>query len=234
MRLLPCLLIFLAASGFAQDPVPPAKASKFRIGVNASFEQVSRRQGWHYAIEESAIESWNIQHIERAAGVTTSIRVGYAIGPKTDLELGLGYSYRQFAWDFNKFRSIRPPGPWITTSGERVLASRQLQYLEIPMRLSHMVGNGSLRWISSIGISTGISIFEPEAPPLNQPALFLWKPRKVNISPTISTGLAFFLNDRSDFRLEPTFIYGITPLTDISVQTFMWSAGLNFGYYRRF
>jgi|GEM_PF-3680399 len=112
-----------------------------------------------------------------------------------------------------------------------------LHYLDIPLRLSHTVGTRSLRWISSVGLSVGFLLPTHDRTAIingYQPALFISYPRELNISPTLSSGLAFFLADHSDLRVEPTFMYGITALTDNSVQTFLWSAGLNVGYYRRF
>jgi hypothetical protein len=238
LRILPLLVLFSAMKGFSQEPIPPAKASKFRIGVNGSVEGVSRRQGWHYGTQEFETEAWNIKHIESGHGYTANIRLGYAIGPSTDLELGIGYILRSFVWNYSIIRFPSSPFPIqpIGLDGPGLPPSRRLHYLDVPVRLSHSVGKGRTRWISSVGVSIGfLSSHEPE-PSINlrQHALFMRYPRSVNISPTISTGLAFFLSDRSDLRVEPTFMYGITPLTDHFVQTFMWSAGLNLGYFRRF
>lgn len=82
MRYLPLLLILISVRGYTQDIAPPAKATKFRIGVNVSLDQAYRRQGWHNAIHGSVVEARNIKHTE-SPGLSygTNIRLGYAIGP---------------------------------------------------------------------------------------------------------------------------------------------------------
>jgi hypothetical protein len=240
IRLLPLLFMLPVLNGFAQEPITPASASKFRIGVNGSIDLAYRRVSAHYAIADAAMEAWNIKHTEgpgRSYG--GNIRLGYAIAKRTDLEVGVGYLSRRFSWDYNKMRFPWTPYPIGAIDPDRRPAPRyrQLQYLEFPMRLSHSIGQGSISWISSIGVTTGLLIYEPEptaSPYLGQPALFIWKPRRVNVAPTFSTGVAFSLTERSELRTEATAMYGITRLTESSVWTNMWSTGVNLGYYRRF
>ena len=58
---------------------------------------------------------------------------------------------------------------------------------------------------------------------------------KINLSPTISVGLKYKLNQRMNLQAEPTFQYAIKNIDEKSHKsTHLWNFGLNFGYYYKF
>ena len=54
---------------------------------------------------------------------------------------------------------------------------------------------------------------------------------KVNISPSVSAGIDYRINDRHHLRIEPTFRYGVLKIIDEPITGYLYSGGLNIGYY---
>lgn len=55
--------------------------------------------------------------------------------------------------------------------------------------------------------------------------------RKLNLSPLISAGFDYRLNNKRSLKVEPTFRYGILKTIEAPVSENIWNAGLNIGYY---
>jgi hypothetical protein len=53
---------------------------------------------------------------------------------------------------------------------------------------------------------------------------------KVNLSPTVSAGVAYRINDLMTLRAEPTFSYGVLKTTNTPVTAYLWNAGLKVSY----
>jgi len=51
---------------------------------------------------------------------------------------------------------------------------------------------------------------------------------KWSVSPMVGIGLEWQPGDKVQYRLEPTFRYGITKIIDAPVTAFLWSGGLQF------
>ena len=55
--------------------------------------------------------------------------------------------------------------------------------------------------------------------------------KKIDISPMISAGIDYKINDNNHMLIEPTCRYGIIKIKDAPVSEKLWSAGLNVGIY---
>ena len=54
---------------------------------------------------------------------------------------------------------------------------------------------------------------------------------KVDISPMLSVGVDYKLNNKIHLFAEPTFRYGVIKTKDTPVTEHLWNAGLNVGFY---
>jgi hypothetical protein len=112
-------------------------------------------------------------------------------------------------------------------------------YADIPLKIFFRHGEKRIQFISGIGITTNFlikvtqtNIFkykngEVERKTEKQPYDF----RSINISPTVSFGIAYQLTSKLNLRAEPAFRYGIIKITDTPITAYLWSAGLNFSCY---
>ncbi len=61
-----------------------------------------------------------------------------------------------------------------------------------------------------------------------------YKFNKFNLSPTISLGIDYTITEKFNFKIEPTFRYGILKIIDAPLISYLWSAGLNMSFYCTF
>jgi hypothetical protein len=241
LKVLPFLFLLSPLNGFTQETIAPAQSSKFRIGVNGSLEHAFRRAHIILAILGADTEFENMKRAERPGfSSTTSIRAGLALGKRLDLEVGVGYSYRGFKIDTSRLEVAPHLGSWflVRADGESsFMEAWELHYLDLPVRLTLTLGNGSVRSISSFGITSSFLMDARATSTIGgerrKSELHGWI-REHNISSTLTTGVAIAMGERSDLRIEPVLQYGHTSIIHSWVVTPIWSAGVNVGYYRRF
>jgi hypothetical protein len=243
-RSITALSLLLAFSVQGQDAaaVQPA-ASRWSVGLNVTPAMAYRQLVvvQEHPITPYVLNSRNEREIPLITG-HGSIMAGYALSEKFGIEGGIGYS--RFGWDhplkdLTFGDQIDPRRGFVySTSADlaRPITFREtFHYLDIPVRATVSLGRGKLKWIGSLGVSASIlmrashiSIYAEGRKEYEQ-HLF----GRFNLFPTIGTGLAYRLNDRHELRLEPTFRYGMLKITDQPITGYLWSAGVNFGWYVR-
>ncbi len=126
---------------------------------------------------------------------------------------------------------------------ETYIGRYNFHYLDVPLRALWIVGEGNLRFVSSIGITsnflmgvTETSILELENG--NRPRHTFVRSdeyKSFGLSPTLSLGLDYHLGEMFQLRVEPTFRYGLIESGDpryfSNFHEHLISAGLNFTCY---
>ena len=54
---------------------------------------------------------------------------------------------------------------------------------------------------------------------------------RVNLSPMLSLGIDYKINDKMNLRVEPTARFGVLSVLDGSIKEYLYSGGLNLSYY---
>jgi hypothetical protein len=233
------LLLVLSMQGQDAAPIAPV-ASKWSFGVNVSPDLAFRRLdlAQHNAMLESMIDFRNETEMPRF-GYSASIMAGYAINARWGFEAGVGYALRGWELDVSKLTfgdQIDERRGFTYSTGELLRnIGWRFHYLDVPVRGTFTLGSGRLRSISSVGISLNLLIIATHSSSLNNDLRIteLNAYNTVNLSPTISTGVAYRLNDRMELRMEPTFRYGLLELREAPITEYLWSAGVNFGWFVR-
>lgn len=208
-----------------------AQESKWAIGASFSTEQTYAKFGDNppfalgFTTGLNAIKKIN-KHFEFATGLLYSQKV------TTD-----DYSYANVNWEWG----IPNPLPLRT----KYISSNN--YLDIPVKVYFVAGNHKLKFISSLGFTSGIwmnTVVKGNtnyADGTNQSTETIYSYRyyfveRLHISPTASMGLQYDLKNKMFLRLETT--YTTFPFHTISLQaidyTTFYSFGLNLSVYRRF
>jgi hypothetical protein len=236
------LLLSMSLQGQDVAGVQPA-ASRWSVGVNAApamaYRQLAELRAHQYT--SIIMDNRNEREIPLLTG-HGSLMAAYALSEKIGIEGGIGYS--RFGWDhplkdLTFGDQIDPRRGFVySTSADlaRPITFREtFHYLDIPIRATVSLGRGKLKWIGSLGVSASIlmrashiSIYAEGRKEYEQ-HLF----GRFNLFPTIGTGVAYRLNDRHELRLEPTFRYGMLKITDQPITGYLWSAGVNLGWYVR-
>lgn len=233
----------LIGSVTAQDSA--AHRSRWSIGINGSPDVAYRKLE---IIEPSEIASSIVDgRNERelpVIGVTAALMGGYSFNDRFGIEAGVGYALLGWEIDLSElsFGDQIDPRRGFAYSTDPALQGlktlrQQFHYLNFPIKGTVTVGKRRWRWISSAGISFGIMmrarnviIYEDDRSSWDQDYY-----ERFNLFAQLSTGVLYQLSDRHQFRLEPTFRYGLLPIiNDTPITGYLWSVGFNVGWYRSF
>jgi hypothetical protein len=136
----------------------------------------------------------------------------------------------------------------ITSSGyEYYLGQASLvfnySYLDFPLKVNYTFFKTRVRMIVGLGATLDVLLkanFSSDPPEILESAFsqsgnsFKFTGKKINISPIVSIGIQYQLSEKMNFRIEPTYQYGLLGLDDKSYKSIhLWSAGINVGYYYR-
>jgi len=232
------LLTLAALSSYGQDKTketPTADFKRVQIGINVSpdicFRTLKNNDG---SSTSDLIVERNNKNETIKVGYTAGLNVCFNIKKFVGLETGIQYSNRGYQ---TKMRDLvyAQPEP---SAPNRVKLIYNFHCIDIPVKANFTIGKKKVRFFTSVGVTTNIFITE------TQTSVLIYSDRtdrktsptnidynKVNISPTISVGIDFKINSRMNLRVEPTFRYGVLKIIDAPVTGYLYSAGLNIGYY---
>jgi hypothetical protein len=230
------LTFFLPTISFGQDTTT-TKNRRFFIGVNFSPDYCYR----NIAKNDNSISSDQWAHIKNILdsiyipnfGYTTGLNFYYQIKKRLSIETGIQYSrkgYKTIAlptiYDFNY-------DPVIATN------YFYFTYLDFPFRANFTFSKSKFQIIASAGAVLNYLLqVSGKTVPENRIAIFeiqtygnQFAYNNINISPTVSLGLKYNINNRLNLRAEPTFRYGLRNTDSKSfVFTRLWTAGLNISF----
>lgn len=232
------LLTLTALSSYGQDNVKLENISNFKrvqIGINVSpdicfrtFKNIDGSSFGDFIVNEyNKIETIKISY-------SAGLNVCFNIKKFVSLETGIQYSNKGFQTKFIDL-GIGPQDPSLP---EKLKMIYSYHYIDIPVKVNFTIGKKKVRFFTSVGVTTNIFIKE------TQIGVLVYSDRtdrktsstntdynNVNISPTISVGIDYKMNNRMNLRVEPTFRYGVLKLTDTPTTDYLYSGGLNISYY---
>ncbi len=243
-------LLLISTGLFAQDQqksAPAADFKKFQVGINVSpdysFRVLKNNDGSAYS--NDVIKSRNSYEVPKLS-YTAGLDLTYNFKKHIGIEIGIQYSnkgYQTRMQDLILGSMIDPrrgfaystTGP-VPTQGKIIYND---YYLDIPLKANFTLGEKKIRFIVSAGIVTNIflketvtSVFDyQDGSHTRKTTASGYDYNQLDISPMISAGINWKLNNRSDLKIEPTFRYGVLKIIDAPVTGYLWSAGLNVGYY---
>ena len=212
------ILTFISFASFGQEKVD---LNKVQVGISVSPDY-------------SYISIASLYEIPKV-GLTAGLNAVYHFNKSVGLETGLHYSnkgYQTKMMDLYYF----VPDPKAPTQGKFIY---NYNFLDIPLKANFSIGNKKTRFFTSIGMAMNVFLKE------TQTSIYIYPDytekkiiyptehylRKVNVSPSLSFGIDYTLNDNSHIRVEPTFRCAIFKLVDLESSGNLISAGLNISYF---
>ena len=231
--------IFLLITTFASLTVQGQQTKptrKILIGYNFSpdysFRTLKNNDG--SSSSDLVIKSRNDIEIAKF-GYTTGLNVCINFSQLVGFETGIQFSNKGYETK-NQDLVYFPPNPSLPTKAKTIYS---YQYIGIPLKAKFSFGKSKVRFLSSIGFMTNFllnvkqttnyeySDGKTEEKAQSTTAGF----KKVDISPTISVGIDYKLNNKIHLIAEPTFRYGVIKIKDAPVTENLWNSGLNIGFY---
>ena len=236
-RLFIWTLFLFSCSVYGQDNAA-TKVRKFFISANFSPDYCYRTLIKNdKSITDSAWTNAKsiLDTIEVAKfGYTSGLVIGYQLKDFIGIETGIQYSNKGYKtvpimtiYDWNK------PGALATNIFSH-------SYLDFPLRVNFTFFKKKVQVIASVGVVLNYIVQSsiktiPQTPTTDfntQKNINHYDFKKINLSPTVSVGLKYKLNDRVSLRAEPTFRYGLFNMDDKDFAgRHLWNLGLNVGVY---
>jgi hypothetical protein len=234
-------IILLSLTSFicyGQDKTKEAPTTDFKrvqIGINFSpdvcFRTLKNNDG--SSSSELVIDNRNERETVKF-GYTTGLNVCFKINKFVGMETGIQYSNKGYQTKMQDLISDQP-APSLPNQSKFIY---DFHCIDIPVKINFTIGKKKFRFFTSVGVMTNIFIKETQTSILvysdrtdekTSPTNFNYN--KINISPTISVGIDYKINDRMNLRVEPNFRYGVLKIIDTPVTAYLYSGGLNISYY---
>lgn len=227
--------LFIATLTFGQNINSDNKVNnlkKIQIGFNISPDVCYR----------TIVGSTNTETIEEyrneldipKISYTTSVNILYNIKNYFSIETGIQYSNKGYQTKDVELTSTEPD----PNVPEKVKTIYNFHYLDIPLKTNFIFGENKIRLIASVGVNVGFLVNDSQTnilffsdktdrttSPIGQEF------RKVNLSPFLSLGADYKINEKMNLRLEPIFRYGLLKTTETPLTDRLYSVGLNIGLY---
>jgi opacity protein-like surface antigen len=209
--------------------------NRFQIGMLVSPDYCFRTLKNNDGSESSDIViKLNNEREVPKFGFTTGLNVCYNLNSNIGIESGIQYSNKGYQTKI-VYGMMGGPGQFEPIESK---FKYNFHCIDIPLKLNFAAGTGNVRFISSLGITTNFFVKETQI-------LYVYNPgstdkssgpsgfdyNNVNISPTVSVGIDYKIKDGMNLRIEPAFRYTILKIIDSPVTGYLYSGGINIGYY---
>jgi hypothetical protein len=240
-------LIILTPNLFAQEKEEDVHESDFKriqIGINFSPDYCYRILKSDDSENADLVTALRDKNETVKLGYTTGLNLVYNFNKRFGVEIGAQFSnkgYRTKKMNYGDPIDSRngfnfPPPNNEPVSGKFIYNN---YYIDVPLKVNFILGKKKIRFISSAGFATNIFIKETSKLILDYDDGSTEKRinstpfdyNRINISLMISAGIDWKINSKNNLRVEPTFRYGVLKTIDAPVTAYLWSAGLNIGYY---
>lgn len=242
--------IVITANTFGQETqknTPTADFKRVQIGANFSpdycFRMLKNNDG---SSTSEAILKLRNSNERQKLGYSAGLNFIFNLRKKIGIEIGVQYSnkgYQTKMQDLTFASMIDPRHGFVyNTSGPTPTRGKFIYndyYLDIPLKVNFIFGKKKIRFITSAGATTNVFIKETTTSVLEyedgshtrKTSSSTYDYNQFNISPLISVGIDWKLNEKNNLRIEPTFRYGVLKIIDAPLTGYLWNAGLNIGYY---
>lgn len=215
--------------------IPAVNNKRFQIGIivspDVNFRTIKNNDG--SATSKMIIDQRNTREIAKP-GYTAGLNVSYKIKKMVELETGIQYSFKGFQTKMYEVNSVIED-PVIPDKAKFI---NNFHYADIPVKANFKIGKNRLSFFAGIGLTTNIFISEIQTSILvysdhterkTYPTNIEYK--RINVSPTISFGIDYNIDERSNLRIEPIFRYGVLKIIDTPVAGYLYNGGINISYY---
>jgi len=224
-----CCAILFTATLSAQTA-----SKRFQFGVNYSADYAFRtlKNNGDSPFAEMVIDLRDDS--EKAKyGFTTGLNVLFTVNNHLEIGAGVQYSNKGYRVPTIQVEGVMPQ-PYLEG---KVISS--LNYIDIPLKVNFIFGNGKLRGLAGAGIvanflasSTLRTVYKQSNGDESYGKITNTSDyKRFNLSPMVSVGVDYQLNERVHLRLEPTFRYGVLKIADAPITMLVWNAGLNASCY---
>lgn len=232
-QLLPIFLLFPAFTAFNQT-AETAHHRSLWLGLSFSPDLAYRTTASQNDIVEGTYDKIEIPK----SGYSGGVNVVFEMDQQIELEGGIQYSWKGFRTKEQQFTAGQPNDPFLPASG---WFEHRYPYIDVPVKLNYKpFKNGKFFFtgglIGHIYLQSSIkSVYIYSDGRKTEMVQFSTDDGYETFTAGIVAGFGrdFYLGKNSKFRVEPLFRHMFLPIHGGSVKYYLWSAGLNVGFYKR-
>jgi hypothetical protein len=170
-------------------------------------------------------------------GYTTGLNICYNFSNTIGIEAGVQYSNKGYRTKEMNFSGTN------LANDIKTKLRYNYYYIDLPTKVNFTFGQKKIRLFTSIGASTNFFIkninttivqySDNSKKKYSQNTVGKHqKYNKIYISPLVSLGINYKLNEKFNLRVESIFRYGILPINyGDPIKGYLWNGGLNLGLY---
>lgn len=208
---------------------------RFQIGINFSpdvaYRILKRNDG---SSTSNTMIDWRNKNEVPKFGYTAGLNFGYNIKSFIGIETGIQYSNK----GFQTKKQTLTFDPLFGISSITYKSIEDFHYIDIPVKVNLTIGKQKVRFFTSIGLITNIlvqatntSIFEENGKVTKDTDKSTWDYNRINLSPMLSLGIDYKINNQMNLRVEPTFRFGALKIIDTPITSYLYCGGINVSYY---
>ena len=219
------------------------KDQRFKLGFSTSLDYCFRSISYAgqnsiqeiYYNDAKENETWRL-------GFSSGLSASYRLSKLISIESGLLYTRRGYGYEDELITAIPDPrfGFVSNTQEANLRINYSFNYVDIPLKCNLNFGLGKHNLIVGAGVVNNLLInswklgsitgvagsASKDRVPMNIPVY------RYSISPIMSTGIDLQIGDKSIFRIDLNAQYQVSRLYDDFLTYNLWSAGLNFTYFK--
>lgn len=221
--LLLIVITLISLSALAQNKIYIG----YSFSPDYSFRTLSKSDG----SSGTALTIKSRNNLEQAKfGYTTALKIGYYLSDILSLESGIEFANKGYKIKQQDiiYEYPDPAGPI------NYKTNFTYQYLGIPLKVKMTFGRQKLNFTAGAGMVTNFllsakiestSAYADGKTKRNKQSLAK-DLNKIDITPELSFGIVYRLNNKINLSAEPTFRYGLFKIIDAPVKEKLWNAGL--------
>lgn len=251
--LLGIILPFALHSQDSKQKIFSPESKKLLLGINfspdISYRTLRNNDGNTMTSEViDALNKVEIPKIGYTFGLNTCYNFNKHIGIETGLQFSnKGYANKKSVLGSTTGNNIDPTKGFVTPTLDSGNLPNKLKiiynhlYLDIPIRVNISFGENRVRFISGIGLTTNIFLLATQT---NKSEYDNGKTKRrtsrqhsqykfLNVSPTISAGIEYWINLEINLRIEPILRFGVLKISETPIAGYLWNTGLNLSFFYR-
>jgi hypothetical protein len=224
-KILFATLILGASVSYGQNKSTSSENTSkgFQLGLTASPDYCFRTMPNYFEVPK--------------LGYTFGLNTAYQFNQFFSLETGVHYSNKGCQTSIIDL-SFFEPDPSNPNLAQFIY---NYHFIDIPLKANFTLGSRKIRFFTSVGLTTNFFIKETQTnvyvysdrTEINTISPNFTDFRKVNFTPTLSTGIDWSLHPNVNLRVEPNFQYSALTLTNTPSTGNLFSAGLKMSVYYR-
>lgn len=233
------LLTIITSLLFTKIQAQIIEASKLQIGINFSPDGCYRLMEENEFTSKNGFKDLMDKNETFKLGFTTGVNVYYQFNRMFGLETGVQYANRGFQTKKSDF-FLLSVDPLMSVN---VRTKYIYKYLDIPLKVNYTYGNGKIKYIAGFGVINSfilvaqrktVGYYNDKGSRMGTKEQISESTNPFVLSPTVSFGADYRLNNKINFRIEPNIKFAIMSAHNkLSFNQYLYSAGLNFSVLYR-